>query len=145
MFKEVDRAKWEHELVSKCPNLYADVIERKGPSETLMCFGFEVGQGWYKIIEDLSIKLEAEILKQPLEDRKRMRAVQVKEKFASMRFYMHGSTDEMYRLIDEAEKLSEVTCEECGESGTYRDLSWKKTLCDIHYNEHIARRNNPWT
>jgi len=58
------------------------------------------------------------------------RASQVKEKFGTLRFYMTHTTDKMDKLIGEAEKLSEVTCENCGEPGTLRQDGWWRTLCD---------------
>ena len=58
------------------------------------------------------------------------KAVQVKEKFGGLRFYMTCETDEIYELIEKAEALSCKTCEVCGEDGTRRPTSWIKTLCD---------------
>lgn len=58
-------------------------------------------------------------------------AVQIKSKFAGLRFYMTSGTDEMYRLIDEAEKKSYTICENCGAKGKLRnDRYWLETLCD---------------
>lgn len=61
-------------------------------------------------------------------------AVQVKEKFGQLRFYLSSESDEMSEYIREAEDRSAITCEECGEPGITRtDLSWHLTLCDKHY------------
>lgn len=58
-------------------------------------------------------------------------AVQVKSKFATLRFYMTSETEEMSALIREAEAKSAVTCEECGNVGSLRDdRYWLETLCD---------------
>jgi hypothetical protein len=58
------------------------------------------------------------------------RAVQVKEKFGTLRFYMTYRTKEMRGLISEAYSKSEVTCEECGAPGKLRNRGWWKTRCD---------------
>jgi hypothetical protein len=59
-------------------------------------------------------------------------AVQVKEKFGGLRFYVQAATKEHYNYISFAESMSYRTCEECGNPGkTYTD-GWHTTLCDIH-------------
>jgi len=59
-------------------------------------------------------------------------AVQVKEKFGGLRFYVQAATDKHYDYISFAESMSYRTCEMCGAPGkTYTD-GWHTTLCDIH-------------
>ena len=41
----------EHKLIEKYPKLFQDVLDRKGPKETLMCFGCEHGDGWYDLLD----------------------------------------------------------------------------------------------
>jgi hypothetical protein len=87
--------------------------------------------GWFQIIYDLSLKLEALILAIPdEEERVKYRAMQVKEKFGTLRFYMTAETEEMDKLIDEAESASVKTCEYCGQPGSLRTKGWCFTLCD---------------
>jgi hypothetical protein len=78
--------------------------------------------------EDIDVakaKLDEETLKVPV-------AVQVKEKFGGLRFYVQAATDKHYQYISFAESMSYRTCEECGAPGkTYTD-GWHTTLCDIH-------------
>ena len=59
-------------------------------------------------------------------------AVQVKEKYGTLRFYMHYSTEEMEDLIHEAEKQSAKTCETCGQPGVLRGPGWYFTACETH-------------
>lgn len=128
MKKELDDA-----LVRDFPHLYKD---RNAPMNvTCMCWGFP-GDGWEPIIRKLSEKLTELINHLPKEY---YYAVQVKEKFASLRFYMSATTEEMLDVIDEAEKESLKTCEYCGKPGEMRsDKFWLKTLCD----ECHEKRNN---
>jgi hypothetical protein len=68
------------------------------------------------------------------------RALQVKEKYGTLRFYMTTETDEMSSLIDEAELKSAVVCEDCGSTGKLRGGGWARTLCDdCNYNKYKVR------
>jgi len=95
--------------------------------------GFECGDGWFSLLYDLSYRLEKEIEKQSEEERPT--AMQVKEKFGTLRFYMSSETDEMSKLISDAETKSETTCEICGGAGILRQGGWWATLCDEHNKE----------
>jgi hypothetical protein len=128
--KEYNMLTREEEILNKYPLLYKD--KSLSPRESLMCFGFECGPGWYDILDRLSAKLEKEIEKF-LQDNPQAeyapRAVQVKEKYGSLRFYMHGSTEAMENFITEAEEESERTCENCGKEGKANDGGWIRVLC----------------
>jgi len=110
-------------LVHDFPNLYRLVNEPTpdGTPFSPMKFGFECGDGWEPVIRRLSEKLE------PLG----IEAHQVKEKFGGLRFYVGPASEEALDLIEEAESLSLMTCEECGGLGnTGEDRGWITTLCD---------------
>jgi hypothetical protein len=59
-----------------------------------------------------------------------VRAVQVKEKFGGLRFYVSGGDEYVRGLITMAESFSFRTCEDCGIPGTQRTGGWIRTLCD---------------
>lgn len=101
---------------------------------------FECGCGWYKLIDQLSVKLEIMITALKIKDgvkeiadddpRLPIYCVQCKEKYGGLRFYMSVATDEMYELIDHVEVASEKTCEDCGGVGeSYQEKGWIMTLC----------------
>ncbi len=119
-------------LCKKFPNLYRD--RDASMRETCMCWGFDVGNGWFQLIYDLSEKLETLILQIPEEDRKYCCASQVKEKYATLRFYMTTYTDEIDKLIEEAEHKSAKICEVCGAPGKIRvtGYNWLYTSCEEH-------------
>jgi len=123
MDKELDE-----QLCQKCPNLYAD--RNLSIMESCMAWGFDCMKGWFPIIWDLSLKLEAIISSLPEAERTKYKAAQVKEKYGTLRFYMTAETDEMDKLIGEAEKVSTITCEYCGQPGKLRNTGWLFTLCD---------------
>lgn len=119
-------------LVEKYPKIFSD---RFGiPQETLMCFGFEHGDGWYNIIDKLCENIQSHIdwHNRAGEKVPQLVAVQVKEKFGALRFYTGPSTDYIRGMIAMAESMSEVTCEECGSPGKRRSGGWIRTLCDEH-------------
>jgi hypothetical protein len=70
--------------------------------------------------------------------------VQIKEKFGGLRMYFDGGDyEKILAITDFAERMSEVTCEICGNVGkTYR-TRWHKTLCKEHaierYGENVVK------
>ena len=62
-------------------------------------------------------------------------AIQVKEKFGTLRFYYNGGDDFINGLERMAESMSAVICEECGNPGKSRSGGWIRTLCDKHATE----------
>lgn len=106
-------------LIENFPNLYRGIT--KPLTESLMGFGFECGDGWFELIKELSEKLE------PMG----VEAIQVKEKWGGLRFYLAGGAPhEAWDLIEEAEERAETICEACGAPGEVRDRPWVVTLCD---------------
>jgi len=79
-----------------------------------------------------------------------LEAVQVKEKYGSLRFYLSGYPMQpeidakVTAYINFAESMSYVTCEQCGMPGEQRGGHWVFTLCEACENarsEEWARRN----
>jgi hypothetical protein len=94
-----------------------------------MCWGFPE-DGWYTIIRSLSEKLETMIIELPSDQVLLYRAEQVKEKFGQLRFYMTAQTEEMTKVIREAEVASANACELCGSSATQLNHhGWIVTRC----------------
>ena len=122
-------------LVKSFPNLYPQMHQLYPESEQVP-FHFECGDGWLALLWELSSRIEAEIeaikVAQDSNDENVPFAIQVKEKFGTLRFYMSSETEAMSKAILEAERRSGVTCEVCGELGQRRDGGWVSTLCDLH-------------
>ena len=117
-------------LCADFPLLYS--VRYAGTRGTLSQVGFETGDGWFNIIYELSAELERLIEKLPTEERKNYYAVQVKEKFGLLNFYMSRAAEEMRSSIGEAEGKSATTCEECGQPGKLRGGRRLRTVCDSH-------------
>ena len=123
MKEELDR-----KLVEDFPILYKD--RRKSMTETAMCWGFECGDGWEPLIRELSKKIEE--YNNTSYDLPTV-AIQVKEKFGSLRFYINYGPRWIHDLLDEYEDKSEETCETCGRPGQLCERgTWVKTLCEDH-------------
>jgi hypothetical protein len=116
-------------LIRDFPILYRG--HKDSPSKSLMCFGFECGDGWFQLIYDLS--------KQISEICPRVKAMQVKEKFGTLRFYVENvqsdKADLIYGVIEKAEVKSGIICELCGDDKTptrktSKGSNWIRTLCE---------------
>jgi hypothetical protein len=136
-------------LCEKYPKMM--VNRNKDMMETCMCWGFECGDGWFNILDQLMGNIQHHIdwkEKQrgwaitfnstaSLED---MRPVpdaipqvtldQVKEKFGTLRFYYTGGDDYISGLVAMAESMSGTTCESCGNPGERTGGGWIKTICE---------------
>jgi hypothetical protein len=62
-------------------------------------------------------------------------AVQVKEKYGTLRFYYDGGDLYIDGLANMAESISAVTCEVCGNPGKLVGGGWVRTLCKTHAEE----------
>jgi hypothetical protein len=92
-----------------------------------MLWGFECGDGWFEIIKKLSKRLEDTSNKTGMD----IQAVQVKEKYGTLRQYIEGGDDDADKAIKEAEDESERTCEQCGKDGHVTERwGWYRTLCN---------------
>lgn len=90
-------------------------------------WGFECGEGWYPLLEDMLSKMDK------LEDKPNI--VQIKEKFGGLRVYYDcdGECSPIEQLVNEAEKIADNTCESCGASPAKNRPSktgWLRTICE---------------
>ena len=109
---------------------HEEALLRMGPNiYTNLPFGFECGNGWYRILAELSVILEDLVLREPAASWSSFYATQVKEKYGTLRFYMSCETDAMGAAIDLAERQSEETCELCGEPGRLYNRGWCMVRC----------------
>jgi hypothetical protein len=123
MTKELDK-----KLCAKYPKIFA---QRNLPmNQTAMCWGFDVGDGWYWLIDQLCDRIQSYLDNNPHLKIPQVEAVQVKEKFAGLRFYINGGDDDIYGAISLAEHMSYNICEVCGST---KDIGctqgWLMTIC----------------
>lgn len=97
--------------------------------------GFEVGPGWYDLLD----KLFETMISMGWDKNLR----QVKEKFGSLRVYVGKTDSGIYNLINKTEKQSEKICETCGAPGIIRapeDRYWLRCSCDSCFIKIINRK-----
>jgi hypothetical protein len=129
--------KLDNYLVEKYPKIF---INRYGNmKDTLMYFGFEHGDGWFFILDQLCYSIQSYIENNNLYrdyDKKisQVVATQVKEKFGTLSFYYNGGDDYIDGMIHLAEVMSSNTCEYCGTTENVgRTKGWISTVCkDCH-------------
>jgi len=119
-------------LCAKYPKLMAN--RHKTMQETCMYWGFECGDGWFDILDQLMANIQHHIDWKERQGLSIPQVVvdQVKEKFGSLRFYYTGGDDYISGLVSMAESMSGVTCEVCGKPGKQNDSGWIKTRCEEH-------------
>lgn len=113
------------EIILKYPKVFG--LPPYDPTQSLMCFGFECGEGWYPLIEELAEKIDEIVERDKLDS---FCVVQVKEKFGTLSVYCRSATDEINLLISDAERKSATICEECGAPGKLQTKGWFSTRCD---------------
>jgi hypothetical protein len=109
------------------------VNRNKDMKETCMCWGFECGDGWFPILNQLMGNIQhhidwknkdGEVVPQVTLD-------QVKEKFGTLRFYYSGGDDVVSGMVRMAESMSGVTCESCGNPASVQNNGgWMRAICD---------------
>jgi len=82
-----------------------------------------VAAGWESLIDELF----------DLAEKENFTVTQVKEKYGTLRVYVHGANREMHNMLDNLERRSSTICEVCGKSGERVSRGgWIKTRCKDH-------------
>ncbi|KKN60313.1 hypothetical protein LCGC14_0533630 [marine sediment metagenome] len=152
------------ELENKLFEKYPAIFRQKDlpMSKTCMCWGISCGDGWNNLLDTLCSQIEhhlehldsaykwqlrkynelsddekSEMAPQPPDVK--FEASQVKEKYATLRFYYNGGDDYIRGLVEMAEAMSAHICDICGAEGKCgsRDGSnWLATRCGKHRSTH---------
>lgn len=120
----------QQKLYERYPKLF---VQKDLPmSVTNMCWGCCVGSGWYNILEAMCSAIQTYVDKRKEESDEfvQIEFEQVKEKFGRLRVYCNRYEPTVESYIAFAERLSGVTCEDCGAPGTLRNNGWIACRCD---------------
>jgi len=121
-FNIVDTLCWHlHHKYDDAKSRHDYLVTRLGSSR----FGEKGAPVTQEDIDEAEAKIDDEAGKVPV-------AVQVKEKFGTLRFYVQGASEEHYNYISFAESMSGNTCEECGSPGKRLGRGWVYTACETH-------------
>lgn len=130
----------EKKLYEKYPQFFED--RTKPPTESLMCFGCDHGDGWFNIIESVCQLIDQHIKRGGWKHETPYKFSQIKEKFAGLRIYANMDDEYVRGVIDMSESMSFETCEICGEKGErYHSGMWVKTLCKKDADELGYKKN----
>jgi hypothetical protein len=121
-------------LIKKFPQLYTEC----GSNKSFTQFGFECNDGWFRLILWLSRYLQDYIDQQNRWSEKypeqylpvkQIKVAQVKEKFATLRFYVEGGNERTEAIISFAEYISGYICEQTGRTDNIvvNSNGWNKT------------------
>lgn len=93
-------------------------------------FGVECGSGWNDLLKPIFSYIEK--YNESIEnDDGKIEIHQVKEKFGTLRFYCNFVTDELRKIIYDAEYESSKTCELCGSKDNVgHTIGWITTCCN---------------
>ena len=117
-------------LCERYPKL---MVNRNKPmQETCMCWGFDCGDGWFNILDQLMGNIQHHIdwKNKKEEVVAQVTLDQVKEKFGTLRFYYTGGDDVIDGMVRMAESMSGVTCEECSAPAKTHGPGWIRTICE---------------
>ena len=117
-------------LCERYPKL---MVNRNLPmQETCMCWGFDCGDGWFNILDQLMGNIQHHIdwKNKKEEVVAQVTLDQVKEKFGTLRFYYTGGDDVIDGMVRMAESMSGVTCEECSAPANTHGPGWIRTICE---------------
>jgi len=119
----------QKKLFKKYPKIFKQ--KKLSMKETAMCWGIETPDAWYILLNCLCGYLQFDIEKngQP-----QLEAIQVKEKFGTLRFYINGETERQRGMINFAEFISKYICADCGKfSETKETKGWITNFCKECY------------
>ena len=125
------------ELQEKLYKNYPKIFKQKDLDKTVtaMCWGISCGDGWYTLIDELCGEIQNRVRNvnrnKPKDDHLVCEAVQVKEKFGGLCFYVLGGDDYIDGLISMAESMSYNVCSECSKPAdrNEKNRGWIYTLC----------------
>ena len=137
------------ELQTRLFEKYPEIFKQKDltPQETCMCWGITCGDGWHDLIDELCGEIQNRVDNVNRNRKYKLKnsqpslvpvsveeficeAVQVKEKWGGLRFYVCGGDEFIQGAISLAESLSLKTCEICGKPGKLTNKNWIKVRCD---------------
>lgn len=138
--------KLENKIYKKFPKLYRQA--KLSEMQTCMCWGFQCGDGWYQLLYNLSQKISDHVELNHDEFAEYYPEVsQVKSKYGMLRFNVDGADDEIHKMIDKAEKLADITCEDCGKEydGKMKNYgSWVYNMCDECFDKFNKQREEDY-
>lgn len=125
------KAELQNKLYKKYPKIFAQ--KDLTIQESCMPWGFDCGDGWYWLIDNLCDCMQRYI---DANNVYQVEAIQVKEKYGTLSFYTHGGDDTIGGMVWLAESISGTICESCGSTeNVTQTKGWIYTICEKCLNE----------
>lgn len=120
------KSELQNKLIEKYPKFFDYLKNYDGPIIPIQ-FGFEVGNGWYWLLDELM----GTIYDYCENNNKDVPCIhQIKEKYGSLCFYVGGANETIYGMIWLAESMSNHICETCGSTENVGQTEgWIYTIC----------------
>lgn len=140
--------KWSDALETKYPDIFSQpcyscnrlvdkdgvCLSCKGTKVVRACAFERIGRGWWSIVERICEEIHKFNVNYNDEENP-IRATQIKEKFAGLRFYTNFTREingvSIHKIISDLESESSRTCETCGEpiEEPDDDNGWWRAIC----------------
>ena len=134
----------DEKLCAKYPKIF--VNRDKDMMESARYWGFEHGDGWYWLIDQLCGCIQGLIDNNPHLNIQQVVATQVKEKFGGLRFYIDGGNDDIQGMVSLAEHMSYAICEMCGSTENVGTTAgWITTVCKACLDKDERFKDRVWT
>ena len=121
-------AELQNQLYEKYPYLFSN--RNKSRMESCMCWGCEVGNGWYELLSSVCWRIFQHDRNTADPEYIPVKFDQIKEKYGGLRVYYSGGNNYVRGVISMAEEYSYKVCEVCGNSGKPNKGGWITTLCE---------------
>jgi hypothetical protein len=135
----------DKELCEKYPRIFENRNSKE--SRYPIAWGVTCGDGWFDVMDSACYLIQTHCDRTQEKYNKDIQvvALQVKEKFGSLRFYVAGGDDYTDGVIAMAESLSNKICENCGNAGRLYSEGYWVTQCEecrkkyLEKNSHIIK------
>ncbi len=131
----------DDEICKKYPKIfkYRNSSDQRYP----ILWGISCGDGWANIIDNACklIQHRCDIVSDKEKKEFQVSAVQIKQKFGTLRFYVTGGDEFTQGIISMAEAMSSTTCEDCGNYAVTSTDGWWMTQCEKCRSEYLKELN----
>ncbi len=115
-------------LLERFPLIYSGYYLPE--EESLMSRGFQCGDGWFKLIWQLSMEIETQSKALGIDV---PQACEIKQKMGGLTYRIDSNHPIFSEIISEAAELSLIICEKCGRHGKWmRKPGLLQVLCEKH-------------
>jgi hypothetical protein len=129
-----------HEELSKKLIKAFPIFFNMSRKNTFGYYGFQISDGWYKLVYELAEKIDAQAKLENLSKKDWPTCSQIKEKFGTLRIYINCKSDAFQGIKQEYEAKSALICKQCGNLGKVYDNNCMRVLCkncEVTYQERI--------